>query len=98
MDVQELMDAAKRKCGTLGAVAKAMDVNPNRLSEWRKGLYKPNATQIAQLAELAGLPIFQTVAEVECALEGDNARVWARALASLRAASVATTQVLKIQE
>jgi hypothetical protein len=96
MDIQELLDAAKRKCGTLGAVAKAMDVNQNRLSEWRKGLYKPNPTQIAQLADLAGLPIFQTVAEVECSLEGDKARVWEKALGNLRAAGVAATVILTL--
>lgn len=98
MDISELLDAAKRKQRTLGAVASQLGLHQTRLSEWRNGKFKPSATQIAQLAEMADLPIFETVAQVECALEGENARVWVKALAGLRAAGAATTQALKIQE
>ncbi|MBN3805514.1 hypothetical protein GXB81_21020 [Paraburkholderia sp. Ac-20336] len=93
MDIGELLDAAKRKKRTLGTVAKEMGLpNQTRLSEWRSGRFKPTATQIAQLAEIAELPIFKTVAEVEASLEvGDAAQVWQRALKTLNGA-------LKIQE
>lgn len=92
MDMAELLDAAKRKKGTLGAVADGLGVHQTRLSEWRKGMYKPNATTVALLAEMAELPIFKTVAEVEASLEdGEHAKVWHRALTSL-------TGALKIQE
>jgi transcriptional regulator with XRE-family HTH domain len=94
MDIAELLDAAKRKRKTLGAVADGLGVHQNRLSEWRKGTHKPDATTIAQLAEMAGLPIFETVAEVESSLTGQNGEVWMRALGKLRAAGVAATVIL----
>lgn len=95
MDIAELLDAAKRKKKTLGGVAEGLGVHQNRLSEWRKGTHKPDATTIAQLAEIAGLPIFETVAQVEASLyNGEAAKVWERALGNLRAAGVAATVIL----
>ncbi|RDU96682.1 helix-turn-helix domain-containing protein [Trinickia dinghuensis] len=95
MDIAELLDAAKRKKKTLGAVADGLGVHQNRLSEWRKGTYKPDATTIAQLAEMAELPIFETVAQVEASLDHSQAAaVWERALGKLRAAGVAATVIL----
>ena len=95
MDIAELLDAAKRKKKTLGAVAEGLGVHQTRLSEWRKGVYKPNATTIAQIAEMAELPIFETVAQVEASLDHSKAAaVWERALGKLRAAGVAATVIL----
>ncbi|MBY4692617.1 helix-turn-helix transcriptional regulator [Burkholderia latens] len=95
MDIAELLDAAKRKKKTLGAVADGLGVHQNRLSEWRKGTYKPDATTIAQLAEMAELPIFETVAQIEASLDQSKAAgVWERALGKLRAAGVAATVTL----
>jgi transcriptional regulator with XRE-family HTH domain len=97
MDIAELLDAAKRKKKTLGAVADGLGVHQNRLSEWRKGTYKPDATTIAQLAEMAELPIFETVAQVEASLDHSKAAaVWERALGKLRAAGVAATVILTL--
>ncbi len=96
MNIAELLDAAKRQAGSLGAVAQKMGVNQARLSEWRKGKYKPDATNIAELAEIADLPVFQTLAEIECDLETDRASVWERALGNLKAAGVAATVVLGV--
>lgn len=95
MEIAELLDAAKRKKKTLGAVADGLGVHQNRLSEWRKGTYKPDATTIALLAEMAELPIFETVAQVEATLDQSKAAaVWERALGKLRAAGVAATVIL----
>lgn len=96
MTLNELIAAAKQKSGTLGAVATALGISQTRISEWKKGKYKPDATAIAQLAELADLPIFQTVAEVECSMDDERARVWAKALGNLRAAGVAATVMLTL--
>lgn len=97
MDIGELLDAAKRKRGKLKIVADELGVRPTRLSEWRAGTYKPDATQIAQLAELAELPIFETVAQVEASLDqSKGAAVWERALGKLRAAGVAATVILTL--
>ena len=92
MDISELLDAAKRKKRTLGAVALELNLHQSRLSDWKSGRFRPDATQIAQLAEMAELPIFKTIAEVEASLEvGEAAQVWQRALKTLNGA-------LKIQE
>ncbi|APR36712.1 helix-turn-helix domain-containing protein [Paraburkholderia sp. SOS3] len=96
MDIGELLDAAKRKKRTLGAVATELGLNQTRLSEWRSGRFKPDATQIAELAEMAELPIFETVAQVEASLAGDHGKVWERALGKLRAAGVAATVILAL--
>jgi hypothetical protein len=47
------------------AVAEQLDVLWAKLSEWRNGKYKPDATNIAQLTELAGLPVFETLLAIE---------------------------------
>lgn len=96
MTISELLDAAKRAQGSLGNVAAKLGTDQSNLSNWRKGRYKPSATQIARLADMASLPVFETVAEVEAQLEGDEDHVWARALGKLRAAGVAATVILTL--
>lgn len=96
MDISELLDAAKRKKRTLGAVAHELGLHQSRLSDWKSGRFKPDATQIAQLAEMAELPIFETVAQVEASLTGEGGKVWERALGKLRAAGVAATVILTL--
>jgi hypothetical protein len=46
--------------------------------------------------ELAGLPVFETLAAIETTLEADRASVWLRALGNLRAAGVAAGVVLGV--
>ena len=94
MKISELLDAAKRAQGSLGSVAEALKIEQSRLSHWRSGRTKPTATQIAMLAELASLPVFETVAKVESSLDDDTTHVWERALGKLRAAGVAAGVVL----
>lgn len=94
MNVAELLDAAKRKTGTYAEVAKRLGIAPARVSEWRKGVFKPDASQVAQIAEMAGLPIFETVAEIETAAHPEAAEVWSKALGKLKAAGVAAAWLL----
>lgn len=94
MTVAELLDAAKRKVGTYAEVAKRLGLAPARVSEWRKGLFKPDASQVAQIAEMADLPIFETVAEIETEAHPEAAQVWKRALEKLKAAGVAASAIL----
>ena len=56
------------------------------LSNWRAGRTKPGATEIALLAEMAGLPVFETLAEIDRELNADNRSVWDSALGNLHAA------------
>jgi hypothetical protein len=94
MTISELLDAAKRKQGSLGAVAQRFGFEQSRLSAWRNGARKPNATEIMMLAEMAELPPFETLAQIEQELDEKHASVWARALGNLRAAGVAATVIL----
>lgn len=94
MTISELLDAAKRKQGSLGAVADSLGIEQSRLSNWRKGSRRPDPAQIIRLAEIAGLPPFETLAEIEQKIDEKNASVWARALGNLRAAGVAATVIL----
>ena len=94
MTISELLDAAKRANGSLGNVAEALKIGQSHLSNWRSGRSKPTATQIAMLAELASLPVFETVAQIESSLDDDTTHVWERALGKLRAAGVAASLTL----
>lgn len=94
MTISELLDAAKRKQGSLGEVARLFGFEQSRLSNWRSGKRRPDATEIMRLAEMAGLPAFETLAQIEQELDAANASVWARALGNLRAAGVAATVIL----
>ncbi|AJY27387.1 hypothetical protein BTM_2746 [Burkholderia thailandensis 34] len=96
MTISELLDAAKRRQGSLGAVAEYFGFAQTRLSEWRSGKRKPDAGQILVLAELAGLPPLETLAEIEQELDAKHASVWARALGNLRAAGVAASVTLAL--
>ena len=87
----QLLDAAKTQRGTYGQVAEELGINQTRISEWKKSKYKPDASQLAKLAEMAGWPVLETVAEVETELHPEAAQVWQRALGKLRAAGVAAT-------
>ncbi|KGS95094.1 helix-turn-helix family protein [Burkholderia pseudomallei MSHR7498] len=96
MTIGELLDAAKRKHGSLGAVAEQMGIEQSRLSKWRSGDRKPDAGEILLLAELAGLPPLETLAEVEQGIDSKHAPAWARALGNLRAAGVTASVTLAL--
>ncbi len=94
MDLPELLDAAKRRKGSLKEIATDLGMHPNRLSDWRAGRLKPSASEVAYLAECAGLPVLETVADIESQLDSQHAGIWKRALGNLRAAGVAATVIL----
>lgn len=91
MKIGELLDAAKRARGTFGALAEDMGCHQNRFAEWRKGTRRPDAGEIVQLAEIAGLPALQTLASIEAELDEKHSAVWRAALGKLTAAGVAAT-------
>ena len=94
MKLIELIDKAAEAKGSLGALAASMNKAQTRLSEWKKGERKPDAHEIAYLAECAGLPILETVADIESQLDERYATIWREALGKLRAAGVAATVTL----
>lgn len=91
MTLSELIDAAVEKMGSRRAVAEGLQMNPNRLTDWKAGTRKPDAHEIAYLAKVAGLPVLATVAEIESQLDERYASVWKEALGKLTAAGVAAS-------
>ena len=78
---KSLIDQARGKSGqTFGEIATELGRNQTRISEWRSGKAKPEASEIAYFAEKAGLPVLETVAELEAQLRPAYAGIWAKAL------------------
>ncbi|WP_175953600.1 helix-turn-helix transcriptional regulator [Burkholderia sp. BCC0405] len=96
MNISDLIEQARSSTGSLGALAEVIGKPQSRISEWKKGTGKPSATDIMLMAEVAGLPPLETLAEVESQLDADRASVWQRALSSLRAASVTAALALLV--
>lgn len=94
MKIGELLDAAKRARGTFGQLADDMGCHQNRFAEWRKGTRKPDAGEIMKLAEIAGLPGFETLASIEAELDVKHAATWRAALGKLTAAGVAASVLM----
>lgn len=84
MNISELIDAAKKGKGSLGAVAEGLGMHQSRLSDWRAGRRKPEASEIAYLADAAGLPIVSTLADIEAQLHPEYAGLWKKAVRAVR--------------
>jgi transcriptional regulator with XRE-family HTH domain len=97
MNISELLDAAKRQQGRYQDIADKLGVKPPRLSEWKKGVCTPDTSQIALIAEMAGLPVLETVAEIENSLRPNTALIWHRVLGKIKAGGVAAAWLLTLQ-
>jgi len=85
MNIKDLIDAASANSGKAQKdFAQELGIQPTRLSEWKSGKCKPDANEIAFFAEKAGLPVIQTVAELEAELHPRYASLWKRAVRELR--------------
>lgn len=91
MNLVELIDAARKKKGSLGAVAEGLGVHQARISYWKSGKYKPDASTIAYLAECAELPVLETVAEIEAQLDPRFESTWRKALKRVKTTSAVTS-------
>lgn len=92
MNIQELIDLAATSSGqTQAQLASELTISPARISEWKSGKRTPDASEIAFFAEKAGLPVFETVAQLEAQLNARLAPTWLRALGKLREAGVAAS-------
>ena len=85
MNISELVQAAQKAVGSNEPIAEGMGVHINRLSDWKAGRRRPEASEIAYLAEIAGYPVLETVAEIESQLSGKHSNVWLKALEDWRA-------------
>lgn len=92
MKTNELIEAAKKHSKlTFGQMAKELAVSQDRITEWKKGTFQPSAGVLAYFAEKAGLPVLETVAEIEEQFDPRFSHIWAKALGNLRAAGVAAS-------
>lgn len=86
MHLQNLIEMAAKNIGSYGAMAEKLDKPQSRISEWKKGKGKPDASEIMRLAELAGLEPIGTLLEVEAGKASCYARKKVRTRQSRRAA------------
>ena len=90
MEIKQLIEAAVKRTGKKqGEFAKELGIQPARISDWKNGKWKPNASEIAYFAEQAGLPVLETLAEIEEQSDPRFAQIWERALGNLRAVTMA---------
>ena len=83
MNLNNLIDDAKRNAGSLGSLAKELGKSQSRISEWKAGTRKPDASEIAFLAERAGRSVLATVAEIEAELNPRYAILWKNAVRAM---------------
>jgi transcriptional regulator with XRE-family HTH domain len=93
MTLTELIQAAGIAAGNEKTLAAEMGKHQNRFAEWKRGERKPDASEIAYMAARAGLPVLETVAEIQANTPGEYAGIWRDALGRLRAAGVAAAVV-----
>lgn len=76
MDIYELIDKAKRQLGSNKIVAEQLNINAQRLSDWKHDRRKPEPAEILQLANIAGLNPAETLFQIMEKLDKDNAELW----------------------
>ena len=89
MHLQNLIEMAAKNIGSYGAMAEKLDKPQSRISEWKKGKGKPDASEIMRLAELAGLEPIGTLLEVEAGLDDRFGNIWQKQEAKKAAAMAA---------
>lgn len=81
MKIAELLAIAKIRSGKeQQEIAADMGIDPSRLTNIGKGKLKPNASEVAYLAQLAKTDPLRAIAEVESEREPKFAHMWANLL------------------
>lgn len=89
MTLIELIETAKDAAGSYGQLAERLGCHQNRITDWKKGKARPDASKIACMAEISGLPVLTTLADVEAQVDPEHSATWRAALGKLKAAGVA---------
>jgi transcriptional regulator with XRE-family HTH domain len=85
MLINEIIAKASEIKGGKQKIAEEINIHPARISDWLAGRRKPEAAEIAILAEMAGMPILETIASVEEELNDKYKDIWKRAVTEWRA-------------
>lgn len=87
MDVQQLLDAAKKAQGltTDKGLADALGITKQAVSNWRKGVSLPDTVTCATLAGLTGIPLARVLGIVgeARAISREEKAVWRKLAASV---------------
>jgi len=75
MDLNELLDAAKKQTGSDGKTAARLGVSKQLLSGWRRGKSYPDLDGIAGLAEISGINQADAMTAVGYQKERDEGRI-----------------------
>lgn len=98
MDVQKLLDSAKdaQKLTTDKALAEALGVTKQAVSNWRKGVSLPDTVVCATLAGLTGIPLARVLGIVgeARAISREEKAVWRKLAASVGVALIAVLATL----
>lgn len=89
MNIKELIQKAAIEARSQKNLAHELGVHADVISHWKSERAKPDAGKVARLAEIAKLPVLETVAEIEAEIDEKNAEIWKRALHALQSAGVA---------
>ena len=76
MLIHEIIEKARQNKGESRKIAEEMNIHPARISDWLAGRRKPEVSEIALLAKIAGMPILETVAAVEMELNDKYKDIW----------------------
>ena len=87
MNIQELIAKAAKQTGSMKALAEKLNKNPGRITEWNQGKRKPDACEIAKIAQICKIPIFKTIAEIELNLFPETKEIWEIAIKEINAPS-----------
>lgn len=93
MTVEDLLAEAAKKCvpANFSGLAKALNVEPSAISNWRKGRALPDPVRCAKLADMLGLPLHQVIGLVgeARAISREEKAVWRRIGAAAAVACIA---------
>ncbi len=76
MKVSKLIDLARLNKGTYKAIAEELGFSKTKMSDIKKGTYKPSPLDICKLAEIAGLEPSVTLFDIMKELDTEHAELW----------------------
>lgn len=82
MKLEMLIARAKYFEKSQKSMAKKLEVQESRFSDWKKGRTKPSAFEIYRMAEMARLEPEKTFYEIMQEVDKDNAKYWCARLES----------------
>ncbi len=80
MNLKQLIEAAAFKRNGQANLAKEIGRGATTITEWKAKRRRPETSEIAYMAEIAGVPVIETVIEIEAELATKYSNSLSRAL------------------